>query len=233
MISVMNDLPNKLKTEFHHTPYWDDDIIQHHYHTTDEHYPTHTAHPSRLITSNSVNQLDNYAVDNIIIQCVDDGPSDGRTDNYSVSSHHQVIGRRRCRPVTTTNIKNHPVNMMGTTRIRSSVDLSCLMNLSDWTILEENFSLLCNCLPDDYQSTLVKLKRLSQLSNDDHQQLRTMISSSSREAQLVNEKIVTFLIVKLCYNGSSDSLVGLCDVMDRLILSDQPAGCVISGMYYM
>ena len=61
--------------------------------------PTHQAH---LNTTSSVNQLDNYAVDNIIIRCVDDGPSDDRADNYSISSHHQVIGRRRCRPVTTT-----------------------------------------------------------------------------------------------------------------------------------
>ena len=57
--------------------------------------------------------------------------------------------------------------------------------------------------------------------------------SPSCEAQLVNERIVTFLIVKFCYNGSSDSLVGLCDVMDNLIESDQPTDPVqqaISGM---
>jgi len=61
----------------------------------------HKAHPSRLTTTSSVNQLDNYAVDNIIIRCVDDGPSDDRAGNYSISSHHQVIGRRRCRAATT------------------------------------------------------------------------------------------------------------------------------------
>ena len=95
----------------------------------------------------------------------------------------------------------------------------------DWAILDEHFSQLCNCLPDDYQSTLVKLKNAPQLSDDDHQQLGTVISSSC-EAILVNEKIVTFLIVKLCYNGSSGSLVGLCDVMDNLVDSDQSASCV-------
>ena len=93
------------------------------------------------------------------------------------------------------------------------------------TILDEHFSLFCNCLPDDYRSTLIKLKSLSQLSNDDHQQLHSMISSS-HEVQLVNEKIVTFLIVKSCYNGSSSGLVGLCDVMDNLIVSKQSASCV-------
>ena len=97
--------------------------------------------------------------------------------------------------------------------------------LSDWTLLDQYFPLLCNCLPDDYQSILVKLKNVPQLSDDDHQQLGTMISSSC-EAILVNEKIVTFLIVKLCYNGSSGSLVGLCDVMENLVESDQSASSV-------
>jgi len=96
---------------------------------------------------------------------------------------------------------------------------------SEQAILNQYFPLLCKCLPDDFKSTLDKLKSVPQLSNDDHQQLGTMISSSY-EAQLVNEKIVTFLIVKLCYNGSSGSLVGLCDLMDNLVESDQSAGCV-------
>jgi len=55
------------------------------------------AHSSGLITTSCVNQLDNNAADNVIIRCVDNGPSNDRTDNYSISSHHQVIGRRRCR----------------------------------------------------------------------------------------------------------------------------------------
>ena len=50
--------------------------------------------------------------------------------------------------------------------------------------------------------------------------------SSSCEAILVNEKIVTFLIVKLCYNGSSAGLVGLCDVMSNLIESEELTQCV-------
>ena len=45
-------------------------------------------------------QLDAHAVDNIIVRCVDDRPSDDRADNYSISNHLQVIGRRRCRTVT-------------------------------------------------------------------------------------------------------------------------------------
>ena len=67
---------------------------------------THKAHRSRVTTTSrlSVNQIDNCAVDNIIIRCADDGPSDDRADNYSIHSHHQVIGRRRCRTVTTSTI---------------------------------------------------------------------------------------------------------------------------------
>ena len=63
---------------------------------------THKAHPARLITTSSVNQSDNCAEDNIIIRCVDGGSSDDRADNYSISSHFQVIGRRRCRTSATT-----------------------------------------------------------------------------------------------------------------------------------
>jgi len=97
--------------------------------------------------------------------------------------------------------------------------------LSDQAILDQYFPLLCNCLPDNYQSTLDKLKSVPQLSNDDHQELAIMISSS-RDAKLVNEKIITFLIVKLCYIGSSDSLVGLCDVMDNLIDCEELSVCL-------
>jgi len=83
---------------------------------------------------------------------------------------------------------------------------------------------------------MVKLKSVPQLSNDDHQQLGTMISSSC-EPKLVNEKIIAFLIVKLCYNGSSDSLMGLCDVMDNLIESNQSVSCILQqvtcGEYFI
>ena len=59
---------------------------------------TPKAHP--LSTTSRVNQLENEAVDNIIIRCVDNGPSDGRAD--SISNHRKVNGRRRCRTVTAT-----------------------------------------------------------------------------------------------------------------------------------
>jgi len=52
-----------------------------------------------------INHSDNEAVDNIIIKCVDDRPSDDRADNCSISSRHQVIGKRRCRTVNTATNK--------------------------------------------------------------------------------------------------------------------------------
>ena len=124
--------------------------------------------------------------------------------------------------------------MLGSKKLISNKHVAMIF-FTDWEILDEHFSQLCNCLPDDYQSTLVKLKSVPQLSDDDHQQLGTMISSSC-EAILVNEKIVTFLTVKICYNGSSGSLAGLCDVMDNLVESDHSASCVqqfICGKYQL
>jgi len=57
-----------------------------------------------MIATSSVNQLDDYAVDNIITRCINDEPSDAGAENYSISRHHQIISRRRCRTVTATNI---------------------------------------------------------------------------------------------------------------------------------
>ena len=42
------------------------------------------------------------AIDNIIIRCVDDGPSHERANNFSIRNHHRVIHGRRCRLVTSS-----------------------------------------------------------------------------------------------------------------------------------
>ena len=39
---------------------------------------------------------------------------------------------------------------------------------------------------------------------------------SSSDVRKMNEKILTYLIIKLGYNGNSTSLVRLCDVMNKL-----------------
>ena len=52
---------------------------------------------------------------------------------------------------------------------------------------------------------------------------------SSIDVRKINEKILTYLIVKLCYNGSdTDSVIlTLCDAMDELVDSiDNTSTCV-------
>ena len=110
----------------------------------------------------------------------------------------------------------------------------CLMHLHnvlvlsvDWRVLKDNFNLLCNDLPQNYHITIDKLKTMLQLSQDERKRLSKLISSS-HDVRKINEKILIFLIVKLCYcnNGSSSGLVRLCDVMDELVDSTDSTSCV-------
>ena len=78
------------------------------------------------------------------------------------------------------------------------------------------FSLLCNTLPYNYQLTIDKLRNMVQIINDDGEQLTKLIISCN-DVRKINEKIITYLIIKSCYSGSDTSLVRLCDVMDELI----------------
>ena len=91
-------------------------------------------------------------------------------------------------------------------------------------MIEDNFQSLCNVLPHNYQLTIDKLKTIPQLLKDGGEQLSKLISSSAN-ARKINEKIITYLIVKLCYNDSDTGLVRLCDVMDESIdATDTPTG---------
>ena len=60
-------------------------------------------------------------------------------------------------------------------------------------------------------------------------------TSPSSDVGKINEKILTYLIVKLCYNGSGTSLVRPCDVMNESwINSTDTPTCVEQircGMY--
>ena len=56
-----------------------------------------------------------------------------------------------------------------------------------------------------------------EIIKDEGEQLSKLITLSSTDVRKINEKIITYLIVNLCYNGSSTSLVRLCDVMDELV----------------
>ena len=91
--------------------------------------------------------------------------------------------------------------------------------------MKDHFQSLCSVLPHNHQLTIDKLKTIPQLLKDGGEQLSKLISSSSADVRKINEKIMTYLIVKLCYNDSDTSLVRLCDVMDESIDStDTPTG---------
>ena len=108
-------------------------------------------------------------------------------------------------------------------------DITCILHFSlyfvDWSIMEKHYKTLCNLLPCNYLLTFDKLKTKLQLLKDGDQ-LSKLITSSSTEVRKINEKIITCLLVKLCYNGSSTNLVRLCDVMDELIDSTDALGRV-------
>ena len=94
------------------------------------------------------------------------------------------------------------------------------------SVLIEHFNSLCNTLPYNYQLTIDKLRNMVEIIKDEGEQLSKLITSSSNDVRKANEKIITYIIVKLCYNGSDNSLVRLCDVMDELIDPTSTATCV-------
>ena len=73
----------------------------------------------------------------------------------------------------------------------------------EWAVLEEHFNSLCNTLPCNHQLIVNKLKTVPHLSQDGREQLCKLISSSADRK--INQTIITYLFVKLCYNGSSTS----------------------------
>ena len=87
----------------------------------------------------------------------------------------------------------------------------------EWRIVEDHFKSLCSVLSHNYQLTIDKLKTIPRLLKDGGEQLSKLISSSSPDVRRINDRIITYLIVKLCYNDSNNSLVRLCDVIDELI----------------
>ena len=101
------------------------------------------------------------------------------------------------------------------------------MNSStEWRVLSEHFNSLCNTLPYNYQLTIDKLRNMVEITKDKGEQLSKLITSSSADVRKINENIITYLIVKLCYSGSDTSLVRLCDVVDELIDPKGSLTCV-------
>lgn len=103
---------------------------------------------------------------------------------------------------------------------------------AEWRVLEEHFNPLCIILPHNHQFIIDRLKLIPQLLQDGGEQLSKLILSSADDRK-INERIITYLVIKLCYNGSDD-LVRLCDVMKKLIDSpDTPTSLqqIRCGMY--
>ena len=99
--------------------------------------------------------------------------------------------------------------------------------------MTRQFSSLCNTLPHNYQSTIDKLRNVVQIIKEDGEQLTKLIISCT-DVRKIDEKIITYLIIKSCYSGSDTSLVRLCDVMDELIDPTGTPTCVQQirhGMY--
>ena len=63
------------------------------------------------------------------------------------------------------------------------------------------------------------------MKEDGKNQLSKLISSSTNTRR-INERIITYLIVKLCYSGSDTDLARLCDVMKEMISFTSISTCV-------
>ena len=80
----------------------------------------------------------------------------------------------------------------------------------EWRTLEEQLKSLCSVLLHNYHE---RLNSIPELLKDGGEQLSRLVSSSPAK---INEKIITYLIVKLCYNDSDTSSVR-CSVMDKSV----------------
>ena len=87
---------------------------------------------------------------------------------------------------------------------------------AEWKVLTEHFDSLCNTLSHNHQLYINKLKDVPLFLKDKGEQLSKMILISSTDSREIKENFLTYLIVKLCYNGSHTTLVRLCDIMDEL-----------------
>ena len=97
---------------------------------------------------------------------------------------------------------------------------------TEWKVLGEHFISLCDTLPCNYHLTISKLSAVPVLLKDGGVQLSKLIASSATDVKKINEKIITYLIVKICCSDSDTSLVRLCDVLDELIDSTGVHMCV-------
>jgi len=80
------------------------------------------------------------------------------------------------------------------------------------------FPILCKSLPANYQSTIKKLKRLPEyIGSEQQKQLDSLMPTTSMDVKMINERIITFLVVTLSYNSSSGGMTRFSDIMDELV----------------
>ena len=99
--------------------------------------------------------------------------------------------------------------------------------VTEWSVVDQFFSPLCDCLPQDYQSTIEKLKSFPQFAGAEQQrQLRSLIPTTLTDIRVINEKILTFLVMNLCYDTNSGGITRLSDIVEQLIEFSGSTGCV-------
>ena len=54
----------------------------------------HKSTASKVVPPSNFYQFDDCVSDNVIVRCIDDGASEDRAENYSISGHGQVTSRR-------------------------------------------------------------------------------------------------------------------------------------------
>ena len=104
---------------------------------------------------------------------------------------------------------------------------------TEWRVVGEHFNSLCNALPNNHQLIIDKLKTIPHLLRDEGEQLSKLITSST-DVRKINEKIITYLIIKLCYHDNITDLARWCNVTDEMIDCADIPTCVqriICGMH--
>ncbi|XP_065904252.1 uncharacterized protein [Dysidea avara] len=223
-VSVMGSLIDKIETEFSATDKWGHKMSAQSEHqrsssTTHQHYTQH----ANVKSSDGVDQQDDGVMDNVIISCTV-GDEEALVDNGCSCSgrrrrlvRYQVLVTTNQSKQTDTaleiNVKQRKID-----HIKSLLNFKCLLNPSEWSIVNTCLPVLCESLPDDYRSTIEKLKTLPQFLAVE-QQLNSLIPTTLTDVKLINEKIITFIVITLSFSSSSGGMTKLCDIMDELVES--------------
>ncbi|XP_065904723.1 uncharacterized protein [Dysidea avara] len=219
-VSVMGSLIDKIKTEFSASDKWGHtmSVQSEHQNTTCQHYTQHT----NVKISSGLDQLDDSVMDNVIISCTVSCEEALVDKACSCSGRRRLVRQKML--MSTRQPKQFGTETIVWSRkfehVKSSLNLRCLLNSSEWSIVNTCLPVLYESLPEDYQSTIEKLKTLPQfLGAEQQQKLNSLIPTTLTDVKLINEKIITFIVITLSFSSSSGGMTKLCDIMDELIES--------------